>query len=99
MHPMVESNSARAELAKTYFTPNYKPAPLVIERGEGAYVFDIEGKKYLDLVGGIAVSALGHAHPKLIKAIAEQAGKILHTSNLYLNRPAIDLAERLREVS
>src|SRR5262245_35566568 len=96
MHTMIESNSARAEQAKTYFTPNYKPAPIVLERGEGVYVFDVEGNRYLDLVGGIAVSVLGHAHPELVAAIREQAGRILHTSNLYLNRPAIELAERLR---
>lgn len=99
MHAMIESNAQRAEQAKTFFTPNYKPAPLVVERGEGCYLFDVEGNKYLDLVGGIAVSALGHGHPALVKAIQEQAAKVLHTSNLYLNRPSLELADRLRSVS
>jgi predicted acetylornithine/succinylornithine family transaminase len=67
----------------------------VLDRGEGVWVFDVEGRRYLDLVGGIAVSALGHAHPKVVEAIREQAGKILHTSNLYLNQPAIELAEKI----
>jgi acetylornithine/N-succinyldiaminopimelate aminotransferase len=89
------SNAEWAKRAQAVFTPNYKPAPMVLERGEGVYVFDVEGRRYLDLVGGIAVSALGHAHPALVEAIRAQAGKILHTSNLYLNAPAIELAERL----
>jgi len=81
--------------AAAVFTPNYRPAPIVLDRGEGSWVFDTEGNKYLDLVSGIAVSALGHAHPKLVAAIQAQAAKLLHTSNLYLNAPAVELAERL----
>lgn len=81
--------------AAAVFTPNYRPAPIVLDRGEGSWVFDTEGHKYLDLVSGIAVSALGHAHPKLVAAIQAQAAKLLHTSNLYLNAPAVELAERL----
>lgn len=81
--------------AEKVFTPNYRPAPIVLEGGEGCHVYDTEGGHYLDLVSGIAVSALGHNHPALVKAIRAQAGKILHTSNLYLNAPAIELAELL----
>jgi acetylornithine/N-succinyldiaminopimelate aminotransferase len=87
------------ERARAVFTPNYKPAPVVVDRGEGAYVFDVEGRRYLDLVSGIAVSALGHAHPVLVEVIREQAVKVLHTSNLYWNQPSIRLAERLVERS
>lgn len=91
------TNAALAERSAGVFLPNYKPSPLVIERGEGCSVFDVEGRRYLDLVGGIAVSVLGHGHPRLVQAIRDQAGRILHTSNLYLNRPAIELGERLLE--
>ena len=88
-------NAALQAAAQKVFTPNYRPAPLVLDRGEGAWVYDVEGQRYLDMVSGIAVSALGHAYPALVAAIRDQAGKILHTSNLYLNAPAIQLAERL----
>lgn len=83
------------ERAEHVFTPNYRPAPIVLDRGEGSRVYDTEGRAYLDLVSGIAVSALGHNHPRLVDAIRAQAGRILHTSNLYLNAPAIELAEQL----
>src|SRR5215467_10029376 len=93
------SNRALAEEAKKLFIPNYKPAEIVLERGEGCYVFDVEGHRYLDLVAGIAVSVLGHNHPKLVEAIRAQAGKILHSSNLYLNVPSIELARRVLQSS
>ena len=89
------NNQTLAAHAKDVFVPNYRPAPVVIDRGEGVYVYDIEGRRYLDMVAGIAVTALGHAHPALVNAIQQQAAKLLHTSNLYLNRPALDLADRL----
>lgn len=81
--------------AEAVFTPNIRPAPLVIRRGQGSWLEDLEGRRYLDFVSGIAVSALGHAHPQLVAAIAEQAGEVLHTSNLYWNQPSIELAEKL----
>ncbi|MBI4815920.1 MAG: acetylornithine transaminase [Deltaproteobacteria bacterium] len=77
------------------FTPNYRPAPIALDRGEGAYVYDVDGNRYLDMVAGIAVSSLGHAHPRLVKAIEAQARKLLHTSNLYLNEPAVRLGAKL----
>ena len=89
------NNQTLAAHAKDVFVPNYRPAPVVLDRGEGVYVFDIEGRRYLDMVAGIAVSVLGHAHPRLTQAIQTQAGKLLHTSNLYWNQPSIDLADRL----
>lgn len=93
--PKKTADQLWAERAKQVFTPNYAPAELVIARGEGCYVWDLEGRRYLDLVAGIAVSALGHHHPKLVAAIQAQAERVLHTSNLYLNQPSIELAERL----
>ncbi len=91
----MSEHSPLIKRAEGVFTPNYRPAPIVLDRGQGSYVFDTEGGRYLDLVSGIAVSALGHNHPKLVDAIRTQAGRILHTSNLYLNGPAVELAEKL----
>ncbi|NGY65366.1 acetylornithine transaminase [Lentzea sp. NEAU-D13] len=77
---------------------NYGTPQLALERGEGAYVWDTEGKRYLDLLTGIAVNALGHAHPKIVEAVTAQISKIGHTSNLYVNEPALALAERLLDL-
>jgi acetylornithine/N-succinyldiaminopimelate aminotransferase len=73
----------------------YGMPPVALARGSGCVVWDLDGNSYLDLVGGIAVSALGHAHPRIIAAITEQAGRLLHTSNLYLHEPQVLLAERI----
>lgn len=81
--------------ALRHLTPSYRPAPLVLARGQGCEVFDRDGNRYLDMVGGIAVNSLGHAHPRLVAAIAEQAAQLIHVSNLYLNEPSIALADKL----
>ncbi|TWI55860.1 aspartate aminotransferase family protein [Halalkalibacter nanhaiisediminis] len=73
----------------------YGRLPIVIERGEGNYLFDESGKKYLDLFTGLAVNILGHSHPAIIKALTEQGTSFLHISNVFYNKPAITLAERL----
>jgi acetylornithine/N-succinyldiaminopimelate aminotransferase len=78
---------------------NYGTPQVTLDRGQGAHVWDTDGNRYLDLVTGIAVNALGHAHPAIVAAVTEQIGKLSHTSNLYINRPALDLAERLLDVS
>lgn len=91
------SNEQIGAIAARVFTPNYRPAPIVLDRGEGVRVFDVEGNEFLDMVSGIAVSALGHNHAALVAAITEQAGKILHTSNLYLNEPSVRLAELMTQ--
>jgi acetylornithine/N-succinyldiaminopimelate aminotransferase len=72
---------------------------LVLTRGKGCYVYDAEGKRYLDLISGIGVNALGHAHPRIVKAIKEQASRLIHTSNLYYNEFQGKLAKKLTEVS
>ncbi len=74
---------------------NYGIPPVAIARGEGCMVYDVDGRAYLDLIGGIAVSALGHAHPAVVAAVAEQAGRVAHTSNLFLHEGEVALAERL----
>jgi len=73
----------------------YGMPPVALARGSGCVVWDLDGNSYLDLVAGIAVSALGHAHPRIVAAIAEQAGRLAHTSNLYLHEPQVVLAERI----
>jgi len=90
-----EELRARYEAA---FMPNYGVPPLALARGEGSRIWDADGNAYLDLIGGIAVSSLGHAHPALVEAITEQAATLAHTSNLFVNEPEIMLAERLREL-
>ena len=77
----------------------YKPLPVAFARGEGAWLWDTSGKRYLDALAGIAVSGLGHAHPRLVKAIAEQAGKIIHASNLVEVPEQAALAEKLCKLS
>lgn len=80
------------------FMPTYGVPPLVLARGRGATVWDVDGRSYLDLVGGIAVSSLGHAHPALAAAVAEQARTLVHTSNLAIHEPEVALAERLLDL-
>lgn len=77
----------------------YKRQPIVIESGEGCWVTDLDGKRYLDLVAGVAVMALGHSHPSWVQAVADQAKRLVHTSNLYYTTPMIELAEELTRLS
>lgn len=74
---------------------NYGTPALTLVRGEGAYVWDADGNRLLDLVGGIAVNALGHQHPAVVKAVTAQVTRLGHVSNLYASEPALDLAEQL----
>jgi acetylornithine/N-succinyldiaminopimelate aminotransferase len=78
-----------------FVVPTYARFDLVLERGEGSYVWDVNGKRYLDLGGGIAVCALGHAHPEMTKALTEQSRKLIHVSNLYYNELQGRLAKRM----
>jgi acetylornithine/N-succinyldiaminopimelate aminotransferase len=75
--------------------PNYGVPAVALVRGEGCRVWDADGQEYLDLFAGIAVNALGHAHPALTSAVNQQVAKLAHTSNLFLHEPELDLAERL----
>ncbi|WP_028451033.1 aspartate aminotransferase family protein [Chitinilyticum aquatile] len=78
-----------------YMVPNYAPAAFVPVRGAGSRVWDQDGREYIDFSGGIAVNALGHCHPALVKALTEQAGRLWHVSNVFTNEPALALAEKL----
>jgi acetylornithine/N-succinyldiaminopimelate aminotransferase len=84
----------RASLLGVFGLPS-----LVLSHGEGCYVWDVDGRRYLDLVGGIAVNALGHGHPALVSAVSKQAGEAIHLSNLFTSPAQISLAERLLEVA
>ena len=87
------------DLEERYLAPTYKRAPFVLERGDGVCLFDTEGRRYLDLVAGIATVALGHADPAIAEAISEQARILGHVSNLYHSIPHVELARDLCEAS
>jgi acetylornithine/N-succinyldiaminopimelate aminotransferase len=78
--------------------PNYGVPPVALVRGEGSYVWDVDGHRYLDLIAGIAVSSLGHAHPAIIEAVSRQVATLAHTSNLFLHETEVVLAERLLDL-
>jgi acetylornithine/N-succinyldiaminopimelate aminotransferase len=83
----------------THLMNTYNRQPVAFVRGEGAYLWDEGGKRYLDAVAGVAVNGLGHAHPKLVKAISEQAASLIHSSNLYRVLRQEDLADKLCALS
>ena len=83
------------ELFEQFVVPSYGRFDLVLDRGEGSYVWDVTGRRYLDLGGGIAVCSLGHANPKITEALAEQSRKLIHVSNLYYTEPQARLAKRI----
>lgn len=95
MDAAMSAQSELAELGRQYLYPNYRQAPIAIVRGEGALLWDADGKRYVDMLGGIAVSSLGHAHPKLAAAIADQAARVIQVSNYYYNEPNVRLAQKL----
>jgi len=88
-----------ADLEKRFLLPTYNRYPVAFERGKGVFLFDFEGNKYLDFVAGLGVNALGHAHPRIVKTIREQAARLIHVSNLYYNEYQGQLAERLCQLS
>ena len=87
------------DIERQYLLQNYSRYPLVLHRGKGCYVYDVNGVRYLDFIAGIGVNALGHAHPRIVKVIREQAALLIHSSNLYYNEFQGPLARKLAEVS
>jgi acetylornithine/N-succinyldiaminopimelate aminotransferase len=87
------------DLEKSYLLQNYARYPLVLKKGRGCYLYDDKGKRYLDLISGIGVNALGHAHPRIVKIIREQAALLIHSSNLYYHEYQGRLAEKLSAAS
>lgn len=96
---MISSNVDGQEHWRSALMDNYGTPGLTLVRGDGAWVWDADGNRYLDLVGGIAVNVLGHAHPAVVAAVTEQIGTLGHTSNLYVNPVAVELAEALLDVT
>ena len=87
------------ELEKQYLLQNYGRHPLVLQRGDGPYMWDVDGKRYLDFIAGIGVNALGQNHPRIVAAICEQSARLIHTSNLFYNEYQGPLAKKIAEVS
>lgn len=92
---MSEHFSVARDLFDDVMVPNYSPSAVIPVRGQGSRVWDQQDKEYIDFAGGIAVSALGHCHPALVKALKEQGDKIWHLSNVQTNEPALRLAKKL----
>ena len=88
-----------ADLEKQYLLGTYNRYPVVLTRGKGVFLYDLNDKRYLDFVSGLGVNALGHAHPRIVKTIREQAGKLIHVSNLYYHEYQGELAEKLCTLS
>jgi len=86
-------------MTRDYLLPTYRRAPVAFSHGQGVWLYDLEGRRYLDFIGGIAVSVLGHAHPKLVAAIQTQAARVLHVSNLFHIPEQATLAKWLVEHS
>jgi predicted acetylornithine/succinylornithine family transaminase len=84
-----------AELERRYLLETYNRYPIVLTRGKGVFLYDLEDRRYLDFVSGLGVNALGHGHPRIVKTIREQAGKLIHVSNLYYHEYQGALAEKL----
>jgi acetylornithine/N-succinyldiaminopimelate aminotransferase len=92
---MTHATDSLVALGQQYYLPVYKPRQLILDHGKGSRVWDIDGREYIDLAGGIAVCGLGHADPELVAALTEQAGKLWHTSNVFYSEPPVRLAEEL----
>src|SRR6201996_8455232 len=99
--PPVADTSAQAimDLEREHVLQNYARYPWFLTKGKGIHVYDTEGRRYLDFITGIGVNALGHAHPRIVKVIREQAGLLVHSSNLYYHPYQGPLAKRLAEMS
>lgn len=93
------NDSEIMERTDRVFMATYRRQEVVFHRGEGHYLFDGQGRRYLDFLGGLSVAIIGHAHPRVVEAIREQAGKLMHVSNLYYTQPMLELAELLSQIS
>jgi len=96
---LIPQSAPTPELYGKYVVPTYARFPIVLERGEGSWVWDENGRKYLDFGAGIAVCSIGHCHPRVVEVMQRQAGRLVHTSNLYYTRPQGLLARKLVELA
>jgi len=92
-------NNTFNQLDKKYYLQTFKRYPLTFDHGKGSHIWDVEGNEYIDMLGGIAVNSIGHCHPKVVKAIQDQAAKLIHISNFYLSEPQVMLSKKLVELS
>ncbi|MDA3907196.1 MAG: acetylornithine transaminase [Bacteroidales bacterium] len=92
-------NKTYNELDKKYYLQTFKRYPLTFDHGKGSHIWDVEGNEYIDMLGGIAVNSVGHSHPTVVKAIQDQAAKLIHISNFYLSEPQVMLSKKLVELS
>src|SRR6476469_9067202 len=99
--PQTASSTAQSvmEMESHHVLQNYARYPIVIHRGKGCHVYDVNGTRYLDFISGIGVNALGHAHPRIVKVIRDQAALLMHCSNLYYHEYQGPLAKKLSEIS
>jgi acetylornithine/N-succinyldiaminopimelate aminotransferase len=95
----MNGNASIIARGQAVFTPNYRQAPLALVKGQGSRVWDADGREYLDLICGIAVNALGHCHPAVVRALEAQARELWHVSNLFFTPRAVELAEELTRSS
>jgi acetylornithine/N-succinyldiaminopimelate aminotransferase len=86
-------------LEERYLMQTYRRAPVEFVRGEGPLLWDSEGREYLDFLAGISVCSIGHCHPAVVEAVREQAGRLMHVSNLFYTEPMVALAKRLSDSS
>ncbi|MBR9920460.1 MAG: aspartate aminotransferase family protein [Bacteroidetes bacterium] len=94
-----KTNHAWHEIDKQYYLQTFRRFPLALEKGLGSRVWDVEGNEYIDMLAGIAVNSVGHCHPRLVKAIQNQAAKLIHISNFFVSTPQVELSKKLTEVS
>jgi acetylornithine/N-succinyldiaminopimelate aminotransferase len=93
------SLAALQQIERDWVVPSYARAPVEFVRGEGARLWDSDGNEYLDFLSGISVTSVGHCHPRVVEAVCEQTGRLMHASNLFYTEPAMLLARRLSESS
>lgn len=93
------TNQSLTHADQEHYLQVFKRYPLALERGEGSRVWDVEGNEYIDVLAGIAVNSVGHAHPKVVQAIQAQAEKLIHISNFYVSEPQVALAKKLKALS
>lgn len=99
MDHLTPNNQSLHQLDQANYLPTFNRYPITLSKGAGSRVWDIEGKSYIDTVGGIAVNNIGHCHPRHVAAICEQAGKLMHICNAYLSEPQAMLAQKLKDLS
>ena len=93
------TNEELHQLDQQYYLQTFKRYPLAFDHGKGSRLWDVEGNEYIDMLAGIAVNSVGHSHPKVVKAIQEQAAKLTHISNFYVSKPQVMLSKKLVELS